>query len=163
MGEGNKALNQVFYRGVSRKEQHQVSRILHGLLDYLVKVREYVVQSVLLQQVIASASPRRRQKYRIEVLLHPWETQINSDVLVSVFLIITRLVITFKPQKVFAQDLKIISFVQIVHVGGVMACVVYLGGVHVDADAIATLLCKLNQITTNASKGVKDVDASAKV
>ena len=56
-------------RGVSWQEEHEIGGVFSGFVNYAVEIWKDVLQGILVQQVVACTSPRRRNEHCIELFV----------------------------------------------------------------------------------------------
>ena len=69
--------DKITHRSVSRKENHQVWRVVRSLIDNFIKVRVDVIKRIFGQQIVPAATPGWTHEDCIELLIGiaGWEAQ----------------------------------------------------------------------------------------
>ena len=98
-----------------------------------------MLEGILVQQVVTRASPGRRNEHRIELFVRVGGRKVHALQL-CIFVIFHQinLSVAFEAKKISLQHLKVFMFLQTVDLG-IVAHVVYLDWIIVDADAETTL------------------------
>ena len=116
-----------------------------------------MVEGVLVEQVVACASPRRTHKHCIELLVCITGRKSQAVLARVVDPDHVCLLIALHLKEVSLEHLKIDIFTQTVHFG-IVADVVDLHRLNLNTNAIA-VEAKLDDISTNAPKCIQHIDA----